>query len=44
MRVHSVHHQSIPLSLQLVMEAWESLTRETRLEIARLVLEDITLK
>ena len=42
LRVHSVHQQNTPLDLRLVIEAWESLSRETRLEIARRVLEDVT--
>ena len=42
LRVHSVHCQKTPLDLRLVIEAWESLSRETRLEIARVVLEDVT--
>lgn len=42
LRVHSVHFQEMPLDLRLVIEAWESLLKETRLEIARLVLQDIT--
>ncbi len=42
LRVHSVHFQEMPLDLRLVIEAWESLSKATRLEIARLVLQDIT--